>query len=78
MQDVSLKNFKDDIDSVKEYIKHIDLINKIEASNRNTSEDTLKSFINHLHYFGRSKKLFEYKSIVISLYGAVEKILEYG
>lgn len=73
MQDIFLKNFKDDINSVKEYIKHIDLINRIEFNNRSTSEESLIIFFEHMRDFGKDKKLFEYKSIIISLYGVLEK-----
>jgi len=73
MQDISLQNFCHDINNVKEYIKHIDLTNKLEAASRNSNEQSLKIFNEHLHSFGKSKKIFEYKAIIISLYGIIEQ-----
>jgi hypothetical protein len=83
MQKISLLNFKKDIDSIREYIKHIKLINNIALNNRELSENTLetssplenslKEFSEHLYSFNTNKKLFEYKAIVISLYGVLEK-----
>lgn len=73
MQKISLQNFKKDIDSIREYIKHIDIINNIGLKNREATENSLKEFSEHLHFFSKDKKLFEYKAIVISLYGILEK-----
>jgi len=70
-----LENFQKDINNIREYIKHIDLINKIVKNNNDSIEPSLKTFINHLHSFGREKKLFEYKSIIISLYGVLENYI---
>lgn len=75
MQDISLQNFLTDINNVKEYIKHIDLTNKLEAATRNSNEASLKIFNEHLHSFGKSKRIFEYKAIIISLYGIIEKYI---
>jgi len=77
MQDryVSLQNFKHDINSIREYIKHINLINKVEANNRSSCEESLREFNEHLRSFSRNKKLFEYKAIVISLYGILENYI---
>ena len=72
MQETSLENFRNDIDNVKEYIKHIDLINGIEKNNRDSDKKSIKSFNEHLHRFGKTKKFFEYRSIIISLYGILE------
>lgn len=85
MQEISLLNFKKDIHSIREYIKHIKLINSIPLNNRDLSENaleklsplenSLKEFSQHLHFFSKDKKLFEYKAIVISLYGVLEKYI---
>lgn len=72
MQNIFLQNFKDDIVNIKEYINHIDLVNKIEISSRNSNTEPLKEFCEHIHDFGKYKKIFEYKAIVISLYGVLE------
>lgn len=75
MQDISIKNFEDDISSIREYIEHIRLINNIAVNNRGESEASLQTFIKHLVSFSRSKKIFEYKSIIVSLYGILEKYI---
>lgn len=74
MQDIFLKNFKDDIASIREYIEHVRLVNCVAKNNRDSSEESLKAFNNHLSTFGIStKKIFEYKAIIISLYGILER-----
>jgi hypothetical protein len=75
MQYIFLQNFRDDINIIREYIKHINLINKIEISNRESNNNSLKEFREHLHNFGTKKKIFEYKAIIISLYGILEKYI---
>lgn len=75
MQEISLQNFKDDIFNIKEYIKHISLVDKIKSSNHDIETESLKEFCEHIHSFGTDKKIFEYKAIVISLYGILEKYI---
>lgn len=75
MQDSTLKLFVNDINDIREYMKYIDLANNIEISNRISDNESLVKFREHLHNFGVSKKLFEYKSITISLYGILEKYI---
>ncbi len=73
MSVISLDDFKTDIASIREYIKHIDLVNGIAKDNRDSKDKTLTEFCSHLSRFRTYKKIFEYKSIVISLYGILEK-----
>ena len=75
MQINSLEKFQIDINNIREYIKHIDLIHKVANNNRNSDEESLKEFIDHLYPFNREKKLFEYKAIIISIYGVLEKYI---
>ena len=75
MQEISLQNFEKDIFNIKEYIKHISLVDKIESSNRDIDTESLKEFCEHIHSFSTGKKIFEYKAIVISLYGILEKYI---
>lgn len=75
MQDVSLQNFKRDIDRIRNYIRHINLVNAVDKNNRDLHKESLKEFTEHLHSFGTDKKLFEYKAVVISLYGILEKYI---
>jgi hypothetical protein len=73
MSGISFKEFENDIASIREYIKHIGLVNEIVKNNRESSDEALKEFCTHLSGFRTYKKIFEYKSIVISLYGIIEK-----
>ncbi|MCI5168538.1 MAG: hypothetical protein D3903_21200 [Candidatus Electrothrix sp. GM3_4] len=72
MQYFFLEKFKEESDNIRQYIKHISLTNKVGVENRDSSVRSLKEFTDHLHVFKTKKKIFEYKSIVISLYGVLE------
>lgn len=73
MQNDTLKQFVEDINAIREYIKYINLVNNIEVSTAVSDDTALVEFRDHLRSFGVSKKIFEYKSITISLYGILEK-----
>lgn len=73
MNNGSLKPFIDDINDIREYIKHVNLVNNIAISNRASDDEAIIDFREHLRSFRVSKKTFEYKSITISLYGILEK-----
>jgi hypothetical protein len=75
MQEDSLESFKKDINNIREYIEHINLVNNIPKENNNLHKKSLKNFIEHLRSFNREKKLFEYKAIIISLYGILENTI---
>jgi len=75
MNDASLKNFINDINDVRKYIAHIQLTNDIAINSRTSADVVLAEYGSHLRAFGVSKKLFEYKSITISLYGILEKYI---
>ncbi len=71
MQKSSLKSFERDINNIREYLIHIEMVNKLEKNTKNLNS----KFIEHLHNFNREKKIFEYKSIIISLYGILENTI---
>ena len=73
MQKISLINFEKDIINIKEYIEHIRLVNNVAKDNYQSDDESLKKFIEHLYKFSTEKRLFEYKAIIISLYGVLEK-----
>lgn len=73
MNDSSLEKFVEDINNVRNYIEHIQLINSIAISSRTSTDASVIEYGDHLRTFGVAKKLFEYKSITISLYGILEK-----
>ena len=75
MQEDSLESFKKDINNIREYIEHINLVNNIPKENNDLHKKSLKNFIKHLRSFNREKKLFEYKAIIISLYGILENTI---
>lgn len=72
MYHISFEKFENDIASIREYIKHINLINEVAKNNRESHNKSLMEFNTHLSAFRSHKKIFEYKSIVISLYGILE------
>lgn len=75
MQGETLKAFVDDVNNIRDYIKYIHLINKVEIAIPAIDDDLLIDVREHLQKFGVSKKIFEYKSITISLYGILEKYI---
>jgi hypothetical protein len=73
MQNSSLEKFKKDIDNIREYIKHINLVNKVEQNNREIKKNkSIENFIKHFRNFSREKKRFEHRAVIISLYGILE------
>lgn len=72
MQKSSLEKFEKDINNIREYIIHIGLIDNVARIHRNSDEESLKKFHIHFKEFRFSKKEFEYKAIIISLYGILE------
>jgi len=75
MQEDSLESFKKDINNIREYIEHINLVNNIAKENNDLHKKSLKNFTEHLRSFNIEKKLFEYKAIIISLYGILENTI---
>ena len=73
MSIISFEEFENDILSVREYIKHISLVGKIVKENKASSNESMKEFCSHISSFRTNKKIFEYKSIIVSLYGILEK-----
>lgn len=73
MEKVYLDTFIQDIKNIREYIEHIDLINIIEKENQNRIEkDSIKKFVKHFRGFRTEKIRFEYRAVIISLYGTLE------
>jgi len=83
MNEISLDKFKQEIDQVRDYLKHVEYVDKI--SSHTFDQSVLKSvdelieineFKEHYKKFKTSKKIFEYKASIISLYGLLEKYIE--
>ncbi len=70
-----LKNFREELDFIEKYLEHIDLINEIAKKSKNSNDDLLINLYQNLKDFSSSKKVFEYKSIIISIYGLLEKYI---
>ena len=73
MQKIYLDNFIKDIENIREYIKHIDLVNRIEKENKGRlTNDSIKEFVEHFRSFRTEKRRFEHRAVIISLYGILE------
>ena len=71
-----LDDFLLDIKNIREYLKHIELIDKVAIKNKDQDEESIKLFTEHFKQFHIEKKIFEYKAIIISLYGILERYIE--
>jgi len=81
MNNVSLEDFKRELNQVREYLKHIELVNEVSSysildTDNPKIKELLAKFQNHHRAFEKDKKIFEYKAIIISLYGLLEKFIE--
>ncbi len=72
MQTILLDNLLSDIINVQEYMKHIMSIEKIAKEKKSNQDVIFQDFIVHMDKFRLEKRKFEYKSIIISLYGVLE------
>lgn len=75
MEKYLLEEFEKELSQIKEYIKHIQQVNDLTAIEV-PNEPIFQEFKTHFLSFRKGKKLFEYKAIIISLYGLLEKHIE--
>jgi len=75
MEQASLDEFLKDIKNIDEYVKHIHLVESIVQENQNSTNQSLQKFNEHMNEFRLDKRIFEYKSIIISLYGILENFI---
>jgi len=75
MQNTLFQNFENEIQNIQKYIEHLKLIDEIAKNSSSSNEELFKAFNIHLATFNVDKKVFEYKSIIISLYGILEKYI---
>jgi hypothetical protein len=75
MLESSLLNFKKEIINIKDYIKHINLVNTFADLNVGGNNEDIKKLDIKQHFidFNSQKKIFEYKALIISLYGLLER-----
>ncbi|MDO8365219.1 MAG: MAE_28990/MAE_18760 family HEPN-like nuclease [Saprospiraceae bacterium] len=81
MNTTSLGNFSIEINQIREYLRHIKHIDAIIFYTINETDSIIiKELIANLksnyRTFGTDKKIFEYKAVVITLYGILEKYTE--
>ena len=66
-----------EINQILEYIKHIQCVNDVAGYIAlETDSEQIKALKKHHRVFGTDKRVFEYKAIIISLYGILEKYIE--
>ena len=75
MQKFYLDSFIQEIENIRKYIQHINIINEFGKEKKYIRSENLINFHQHLHDFSTEKKLFEYKAIIISLYGVLENTI---
>jgi hypothetical protein len=75
MKKYLLEEFEKELSQINEYIKHIQQINDL-AGIEVPNDPVFQEFKTHFLSFRNDKKLFEYKAVIISLYGLLEKYIE--
>lgn len=77
MDSILLTNFNTELLQIREYIKHIEIVNSLSSiKNPELSHYKLIPLIDQNKNFYKDKRAFEYKAIIISLYGILEKHIE--
>jgi hypothetical protein len=81
MYPLSLSNFRKEIKHINNYIEHIEFINglidfKSEINDRNKVKVLEFKIEKHFRNFSAQKKIFEYKALIISMYGLLEKQID--
>jgi hypothetical protein len=81
MNTTSLDNFREEVNQVREYFKHIQYINEVVSyTSLKTDSKDIQLLLNilqdHHKSFRTNRKIFEYKASIISLYGLLEKYIE--
>jgi RiboL-PSP-HEPN len=76
-----LEDFKQETKQIREYMKYIQYSNNLASYTvKETDNEEIKAllhiFQSHDRQFKTAKKIFEYKAIIISLYGILEKYVE--
>ena len=70
-----LANFQKELSQLKEYINHIVEIHDLAEQNE-IINPVFKKFTDNFRRIEKNKKNFEYKAIIISLYGLLEKNIQ--
>lgn len=75
MDKIYLDDFIQDINNIREYINYINTVNQLKKDTKHIKSIGLIKFNKQLNKLNRKKKLFEYKAIIISLYGILENTI---
>ncbi|MEZ0484521.1 MAE_28990/MAE_18760 family HEPN-like nuclease [Fibrella aquatica] len=81
MYSTSIEDFRVEINQIREYLKHVEYTNAVIGDAISSSQavnvfQSLQILIDHDNSFKTDRRIFEYKAIVISLYGILEKYIE--
>jgi RiboL-PSP-HEPN len=81
MSEQLLIQFKKELNQIRDYLFYLDKIDEIVAYIPNetdclSTKSLLETFRKQHIVFEQDKKMFEYKAILISLYGLLEKFIE--
>jgi len=79
MDTISLANFKKEVEQISQYIQHIEYVDSVIkhiTMKRGMLALGLYKLKTHTKKHDRSKKKVEYKAIIISLYGLLERYIE--
>jgi len=79
MNTTSLATFEKEVEQIRQYIQHIHYVDnavKYSNSERNVYVPALHRLKIHHRRHSSNKKKFEYKAIIISLYGLLERYIE--
>lgn len=70
-----LEEFNTNLKIIEDYVHHIKSVDNLMDNMKSIKHESLLDFTNHMKTFNTHKKLFEYKSIIISLYGLLENTI---
>lgn len=70
-----ITDFIQEINDIEDYIAHINHVNEISKYFKVFRKNELDKFTEHIHEYKVSKRIFEYKAIIISLYGILERYI---
>ena len=70
-----LDEFNINLKTIEDYIHHIQSVDNLMDNMKSIKHESLLDFTNHMKTFNTHKKLFEYKAIIISLYGLLENTI---
>ena len=76
MNQVLMDDFKKEINEISEYFRHIEYISNVITLDKCEGLPLLQQLQEHHIKFRASRKKFEYKASIISLYGLLERYIE--